>query len=125
MLNLEKNNHPLDLSYLSEMSGDSPEFMIEMIDMFKQQTPIYLDDLKKAIDAQDWSRTASCAHKMKPTFAYVGRDDAKEHMQWIEHHARDQQDLGEIPGKFDEVNEFVNVLYKQLDDAKAVLSERL
>jgi HPt (histidine-containing phosphotransfer) domain-containing protein len=125
MLNLEKNNHPLDLSYLSEMSGDSPEFMIEMIDMFKQQTPIYLDDLKKAIDAQDWSRTASCAHKMKPTFAYVGRDDAKDHMQWIEHHARDQQDLGEIPGKFDEVNEFVKVLYKQLDDAKVVLSERL
>ena len=125
MLNLEKNNHPLDLSYLSEMSGDSPEFMIEMIDMFKQQTPIYLEDLKNAIEAQDWSRTASCAHKMKPTFAYVGRDDAKEHMQWIEHHARDQQELAKIPGKFDEVNEFVKVLYKQLDDAKAVLSERL
>ena len=125
MLDLEKNKLPLDLSYLSEMSGDSPEFMIEMIDMFKQQTPIYLDDLKNAIDAQDWSRTASCAHKMKPTFSYVGRDDAKEHMQWIEHHARDQQDVEEIPGKYAEVKEFVNVLYQQLDDAKAELSKRL
>jgi HPt (histidine-containing phosphotransfer) domain-containing protein len=125
MLNLEKNKIPLDLSYLSEMSGDSPEFMIEMIDMFKQQTPIYLDDLKSAIDAQDWARAASSAHKMKPTFAYIGRDDAKEHLQWIEDHSRNQQDVEEIPVKFQEVREFADVLYQQLDDAKALLNERL
>lgn len=125
MLNLEKNKLPLDLSYLSEMSGDSPEFMIEMIDMFKQQTPIYLGDLKDAIDAQDWPRAASSAHKMKPTFAYVGRDDAKEHLQWIEDHCRNEQDVEEIPLKFQEVNEFADVLYQQLDDAKALLNERL
>jgi len=125
MLDLEKNKLPLDLSYLSEMSGDSPEFMIEMIDMFKQQTPIYLDDLKNAIDAQDWSRAASCAHKMKPTFAYVGRDDAKEHLQWLEDHAREQKDVEEIPVKFQEVNEFAEVLYQQLDDAKTALTKRL
>ncbi|PTT02416.1 histidine phosphotransferase, partial [Pedobacter sp. HMWF019] len=41
MIDLKKNNLPLDLSYLKDMSGDSAEFMIEMIDMFKQQTPIY------------------------------------------------------------------------------------
>jgi transcription termination factor Rho len=45
MINLEKNNLPLDLSYLKDMSGDSAEFMIEMIDMFKQQTPIYMADM--------------------------------------------------------------------------------
>jgi HPt (histidine-containing phosphotransfer) domain-containing protein len=125
MLNVEKNNIPLDLSYLREMSGDSAEFMVEMIDMFKQQTPIYMADLEQAITDQDWSRVSSCAHKMKPTFSYVGRDDAKDHMQVMEHDARDQKNLELIPVKFAEINEFIQVLNKQLDEAKADLEKSI
>jgi HPt (histidine-containing phosphotransfer) domain-containing protein len=125
MLNVEKNNVPLDLSYLKEMSGDSAEFMVEMIDMFKQQTPVYIADLQEAIAEKDWSRVSSCAHKIKPTFAYVGRDDAKEHMQLMENYARDLQHLEEIPVKFQEINDFIQVLNKQLDEAKADLERKI
>jgi transcription termination factor Rho len=45
MIDENKNNQPLDLSYLREMSGDSADFMIEMLDVFQKQTPIYIDDL--------------------------------------------------------------------------------
>lgn len=125
MLNEEKNNIPLDLSYLREMSGDSAEFMMEMIDMFKQQTPVYISDLKQAIVEQNWSKVSSCAHKIKPTFAYVGRVDAKDHMQIMEHDARDLKNLAELPAKFEEINDFIQVLYKQLDEAKADLAKRV
>jgi len=125
MLNLEKNNIPLDLSYLREMSGDSAEFMVEMIDMFKQQTPLYLADLKQAIADQDWPAASRCAHKIKPTFAYVGREDAREHMQVMEHHARDLSNLEKLPAQFEEINDFIQVLNKQLDEAKADLEKRI
>jgi HPt (histidine-containing phosphotransfer) domain-containing protein len=125
MLDIEKNNKPLDLSYLSEMSGDSPEFMVEMIDMFKQQTPVYISELKKAITDQNWQQVYSCAHKVKPTFAYIGREDAKEHMQLIEHHARDQDNIAIIPSLFEEINAFIPVLNTQLDDAKVLLESRI
>ena len=125
MLNREKDNLPLDLSYLREMSGDSAEFMIEMIDMFKQQTPIYIADLKAAIADQDWARVSSCAHKIKPTFSYIGREDAKNHMQLIETAAKEATNTEQIPGKFEEIEEFIESLYKQLDQAKSSLQERL
>jgi len=125
MLNVEKNKIPLDLSYLSEMSGDSPEFMVEMIDMFKQQTPLYIADLKQAIVDRDWSKVSSCAHKIKPTFAYIGREDARDHMQVMEHNARDLKNLEELTMKFDEINEFMKVLNQQLDEAKAELEKRI
>ncbi|WP_316818379.1 Hpt domain-containing protein [Pedobacter nyackensis] len=125
MINLQKNNEPLDLSYLRDMSGDSAEFIIEMIDMFKLQTPLYITDLEKAIEDKDWPRVSNCAHKIKPTFAYVGREDAKEHMQMMENNARDLKNIEELPVAFQQISSFVNVLYAQLDEAKADLEKQL
>ena len=125
MIDFEKNNAPLDLSYLREMSGDSAEFMIEMIDMFKQQTPLYMEELQQAVSEKNWSKVSSCAHKIKPTFSYVGREDAKSHMQMMEQNARDLNKVDELPNAFTEVNDFVQILYKQLDEAKALLNEKL
>ncbi|MBY0543043.1 MAG: Hpt domain-containing protein [Sphingobacteriaceae bacterium] len=125
MIDENKNNQPLDLSYLREMSGDSADFMIEMLDVFQKQTPIYIDDLEKAIDARNWKATSECAHKMKPTFFYVGRVDVRDHMQEIETNARELKDIENIPNSFNEVKEFVSILYQQLADAKTELESQL
>ncbi|AOM78579.1 Hpt domain-containing protein [Pedobacter steynii] len=125
MIDPNKNNEPLDLSYLKDMSGDSAEFIIEMLDLFKAQTPAYVADLGKAIADKDWARASSCAHKIKPTFAYVGRNDAKDHMQMMERNARELNNVEELPQAFSEISAFAEVLYRQLDQAKAELEKRL
>jgi len=125
MIDQKKNEQPLDLSYLRDMSGDSAEFMIEMLDAFQKQTPIYMADLEKAIEAENWKATSECAHKMKPTFYYVGREDVRDHMQEIERNARELKDIGNIPTAFAEAKDFVEILYKQLDDAREELKKRL
>ncbi|WP_316765440.1 Hpt domain-containing protein [Pedobacter frigiditerrae] len=125
MIDQKKNEQPLDLSYLRDMSGDSAEFMIEMLDAFQKQTPIYMADLQNAIEAENWKATSECAHKMKPTFYYVGREDARDHMQDIERNARELKDIENIPTAFAEAKNFVEILYKQLDDARDELKKRL
>ncbi|HKG06013.1 MAG TPA: Hpt domain-containing protein [Pedobacter sp.] len=125
MINVEKNNEPLDLTYLRDMCGDSAEFIIEMIDIFKAQTPLYIAELQEAVAGQDWSKVAASAHKIKPTFVYVGREDAKEFMQQIEHDARELNNLDLLPGNCAEISAFTEVLYKQLDVARAELEKRL
>ncbi|MGF1924672.1 MAG: Hpt domain-containing protein [Bacteroidia bacterium] len=121
MIDQNKNNQPLDLAYLREMSGDSSDFMIEMLDAFLKQTPIYMAELEKAIVAEDWKATSEAAHKIKPTFYYVGREDARDHMQIMERNARELIDIQHIPGDFEEAKQFVEILYTQLRDAKAAL----
>lgn len=125
MINSHKNSEPLDLSYLKDMSGDSAEFIIEMIDMFKTQTPLYIADLAQAVSEKNWSKVADYAHKIKPTFAYIGREDAKEHMQMMEHNARELKDVDLLPAAFKEIDDFVQVLYLKLDEARAEESKRL
>lgn len=121
MIDQNKNNQPLDLAYLREMSGDSSDFMIEMLDAFLKQTPIYMSELEKAIVAEDWKATSEAAHKIKPTFYYVGREDARDHMQIMERNARELIDIQHIPRDFEEAKQFVEILYTQLKDAKAAL----
>ena len=125
MIDENKNNEPLDLSYLRDMSGDSAEFMLEMLDAFQTQTPIYMDDLEKAILAENWKATSECAHKMKPTFYYIGREDVRDHMQEIERNARELKEIDGIPASFGIVKEFVPILYQQLEDAKVLLRAKL
>ncbi len=123
MINVSKNDEPLDLSYLREMSGDSPEFIIEMIDLFKTQTPLYIAELENAIAGEDWDKVAASAHKIKPTFTYVGREDAKEHMQEMEQNAREKMNVKQLATDFNELNQFTVILYQQLDKAKADLEK--
>lgn len=125
MIDNTKNNEPLDLSYLREMSGDSVDFMIEMLEAFQKQTPIYMADLEKAVNARDWKSTSECAHKMKPTFFYVGRVDVRDHMQEIETNARELKDVETIPDAFNTAKEFVVILAQQLATAKAELEKQL
>lgn len=125
MIDQKKNEQPLDLSYLRDMSGDSAEFMIEMLDAFQKQTPIYMADLENAIEAENWKATSECAHKMKPTFYYVGREDVRDHMQEIERNARELKDIESIPVAFSEAKNFVGILNKQLDEAREELKKRL
>jgi HPt (histidine-containing phosphotransfer) domain-containing protein len=125
MINLNKNNEPLDLSYLREMSGDSADFMIEMLDAFLKQTPIYMEELEKAIKAENWKATSESAHKIKPTFYYIGRVDARDHMQEMERNARELTNIEHIPTAFQKTKDFVEVLYKQLAEAKVELQKRL
>ncbi|WP_316794179.1 Hpt domain-containing protein [Pedobacter frigoris] len=125
MIDLNKNNEPLDLSYLKEMSGDSAEFIIEMIDLFKSQTPVYIAELQQAINDKEWSKAAGFAHKIKPTFVYVGREDAKAHMQMMEDNAGSLKDVERLPSACDELAAFVEVLYVQLDKARAELEKQL
>lgn len=125
MINPVKNTQPLDLSYLKDMSGDSADFMIEMVDAFLKQTPIYMQELEKAILAKDWKAASEFAHKIKPTFYYVGREDARDHMQEMERNTRELKDIEFVPAAFEEVKKFVTVLYQQLEEARADLEKRL
>lgn len=125
MIDQSKNNEPLDLAYLREMSGDSAEFMLEMLEVFQKQTPLYMAELAEAVATQNWKATYECAHKIKPTFYYVGREDARDHMQEIERNARELKDVESIPAAFAAAEAFVQVLYKQLDQAKADLEKNL
>ncbi|WP_113662759.1 Hpt domain-containing protein [Pedobacter nanyangensis] len=125
MINPAKSKEDLDLSYLKEMSGDSAEFMIEMLDTLVEQIPVYLEDLQRAVDAKDWKAASEFAHKVKPTFYYVGREDIRDYMQLIERNAKEGIEVDRIPQALTEIKQELQIILGQVAKSKAQLQQQL
>ncbi|MDB5014013.1 MAG: histidine phosphotransferase [Daejeonella sp.] len=113
----------INLSYLSDIASGSSEFMIEMIDMFLEQTPGYVQEMAEAIDAKNWTLVADIAHKIKPTFAFMGLESAKDSMAEIEGKARNQNNLEEIDAAFKSIQGISKQLFVKLERVKEDLQQ--
>ncbi len=111
----------LNLSYLQDISGGDADFMIEMIDIFLDQTPKYFAHLSEALADKNWPLVAETAHKIKPTLAFMGADAESAEMQFIEKSARVLVNLDELQGRFDAVKAVCTSLYGRLTDYKETL----
>lgn len=113
----------VDLSYLRDVSSGSNEFMVEMIELFLDQTPAYFEQLDQYIQEENWLRVADIAHKIKPTLAFMGADSAKEDMAEIEVNARNLKNLDKIQPAFQLLNDLSSELFSKLEEIKAGLKK--
>lgn len=116
---MENNNRVLiDLSYLKEVASDNIEFMVEMIDIFLGQTPEYVSILSDAVSNKDWAKIAEMAHKIKPTLAFMGANEAKETMASIEYRARNKEDYEGVLADFANLKEDFVLLFSGLEEKR-------
>ncbi len=113
----------IDLSYLRDVSSGSNEFMVEMIELFLDQTPGYFDQLNQFITEENWLKVAEIAHKIKPTLAFMGADAARESMAEIETNARNLTKTETISTQFRLLYEFSGDLFIKLAEVKKELQQ--
>jgi len=112
-----ENKHT-DLTYLREIAKGSTEFIAKLINSFITQTGTELTRLKNALGNNDWDEIYATAHKMKPSFHFVGIAELKEPIQNIENFARERKNLNEIPPLISKV---VNVCESSIVELKQEL----
>lgn len=75
-------NVHIDLSYLESMSGEDKDLMKEMIDIFKEQVPEFVAEMKTCLQNSDYKNLGAIAHKAKSSISIIGLvqliDDLKE-----------------------------------------------
>jgi len=74
----------IDLDYLNEISDGDDDFLHELLESFLNQTPLMIMELQTFINLGDWENVAKHAHKLKPTFEYVGLHGVRDKMAEIE-----------------------------------------
>lgn len=119
-----KKSRQLDFSYLIEMVGDDPVFLVDFFKTFIEHTSVYLAEMDHALANKNWSKVANYAHKIKPTFTYVGRNDAKQLVEAIEYHARNKIALEKIPSDVDELKLMCTDICKQLEQEQIKLTSK-
>ncbi|WP_395811044.1 Hpt domain-containing protein [Daejeonella sp.] len=123
-----KNNSAdfnLDLSYLQDVANGSNEFMIEMIQLFLDQTPAYFEQLDQLINDLNWPDVAEISHKIKPSLTFMGIETARDSMAEIEQNARNLKNLETIQPAFKLLKEMSVELFLKLAQIKSDLEKRV
>ena len=111
-------SNELDLSYLEEVTGGSSEMIVEMLELFKNETPEQLSSIEENIANQDWDKVRAEAHKLKPTFQYVGMESSYQLITAVETNARNREQL-------DTISELTDSIKRNFEKALKSIESRI
>ncbi len=117
------NTNHINLDYLHSMSGGMNELIIEMIDLFRDQIPEFLERMKKALNDKNWSELSEAAHKAKSSINIMGMDDLGNELNELEMKAKEAKatdTYSETVSRFEKVT---NEALVELDEIVKKLSD--
>jgi HPt (histidine-containing phosphotransfer) domain-containing protein len=108
----------IDLTYLKEIANGSNEFICQMINVFTTETPKEINNLEKHLNNKDWQLLRGTAHKMKPSFTFMGIKKLESIIHTIEENSANETNLAHLPELFLEVKQTCNQAIIELEDEK-------
>ncbi|MGB0429998.1 MAG: Hpt domain-containing protein [Bacteroidia bacterium] len=100
--NQKMNYRIIDIEHIKSFTGGDSVFIRQLVDIFLKRTPEYMDELKDAVNKKQWEVIKTMAHKVKPTFTYVGMAEFTDKVGAIEDYAI-KKDISTIESILDEV----------------------
>lgn len=107
-----------DLSYLENMGMGDNTLIIEMIELFLQNTPEALRAMKDYEVNGDWEKLGEEAHKLKPNLSYMGLEGAKDIIIEIEDQVKKKSGHSEISDKISEIEAICKQAYTELTEKR-------
>ncbi len=111
----EMNYRIIDIEHIKTFTGGDPVFIRQLVDIFLKRTPEYMDELKEAVKAKEWEKIKTMAHKVKPTFTYVGMGTFTDKVGIIEDYAI-KKDITTIENILDEVWDDCQLAFDEFDN---------
>jgi FOG: HPt domain len=66
------NQRHTNLEKIRKQTQSDPNLMVDLINIYLEQTPGLVKTMRVAITQQDWPLLKAAAHKIKPSFRIVG-----------------------------------------------------
>jgi signal transduction histidine kinase/CheY-like chemotaxis protein/HPt (histidine-containing phosphotransfer) domain-containing protein len=110
-----RESRTTDLDYLVEMAKGNDAFVLEMIDVFIDQTPHDLLEIQKAISRADYEVIKSISHKMRTSISFVGLPEkTEESLLKMEELSAQESSLDSIKQEFELVKSICEQALKEL-----------
>ncbi len=94
--NIDTGKHT-NLIYLKGLAKGSNSFIIQMLNIFIEQTPPALERMEKALLNKDWKLLRRVVHKIKPSATFVGLSEIINDIPLLEDYAAEEINLDAIP----------------------------
>lgn len=108
------NNQYYDLSILRQMTGGDKDFMNHMIQVFIEEAPIQIEEIKNAFNTNNLTVVSSVAHKLKSSCKSMGILKAPDLVFEIEKNTKELNLQGELEEKIAYVEALLHEVIDQL-----------
>jgi CheY-like chemotaxis protein len=102
-----QNVHPAgrisNLSYIESISNGDQTFVLKMVEIYLEQTELFLRQLLEAYEQKDWDVIRHIAHKIKPSLRMIGLSDIGSILNTIEQSTEEMKDLEQLPALIPQV----------------------
>lgn len=95
----------VSMDFLKTLTGGDAARMKKYIDIFLQQAPGELEQMRRTLEAKDWPALRVVAHTLKPKMVYMGMPELEAVVRDIEESAAGQVNLESLPGLVARVEE--------------------
>jgi HPt (histidine-containing phosphotransfer) domain-containing protein len=94
---LDEGKKMIDMTFLRHLTKGNPDLIIKMLDLYLEQTPVLISELKTNLKSTSWDLIQSAAHRLIPSFAIIGLDHQYEELAVkVQEYATAQQNLEQI-----------------------------
>ncbi|HSI74427.1 MAG TPA: Hpt domain-containing protein [Lunatimonas sp.] len=104
-----------NLSNLEEISGESEDFIRQMIILFLDQAASSISGLEKAVAEKDIALIKNLAHQLKPSVDNFRIDDLSRWIREIENLAENNPESPTLPEKISQTNSLLRRVMVQLE----------
>ena len=103
-----------DLTMVQSVSGGDEGFIKKMVALFIETVPQNLQDLKNALQAENWEQVGKTAHKLKSTIDSMGIKSIRQEIRAVEANSKALESLQEIPGLVTTIDNVIKECIGQL-----------
>ena len=101
-----------------ELSGENKEFIIEVSEVFIDETPENLAKMQNALVSGDYQTIKSIAHKIRPSMTFFGIVELEDEIRDLENNALNQINLEKIPHQVEKV---IRILNQAIEELKVII----
>jgi HPt (histidine-containing phosphotransfer) domain-containing protein len=109
-----ENSRLYDLSMVQSVSGGDEGFIRKMVALFIETVPQNVQDLKTAMQAENWEQVGKTAHKLKSTIDSMGIKSIRQEIRTVEANARQKEALQDIPALVANIDAVIRECIEQL-----------
>jgi hypothetical protein len=113
--NMSDDNARLyDLTMVQSVSGGDEGFIQRMVALFIETVPQNVQDLKTAMEEENWDLVGKTAHKLKSTIDSMGIKSIRQEIRTVEASARQKESLQDIPSLVANIDSVIRQCIGQL-----------
>ncbi|MBN2683300.1 MAG: PAS domain S-box protein [Bacteroidales bacterium] len=105
-----------DLTMVRDTAKGNSRFLNEMLEIFIEKTAREIDDMLDSIEKEDFEQYARLAHKLKPSFSYMGMKKAEKLLLQSEESALKDKDYELIRKNTKELKDITGVVIAELNE---------